>query len=246
MAAGDHLAARTGEAGIRRSLTAIAIVCALASSARARPGVPRWLETVAALLHYELAVVHDVEDTAATPPRFRELGLAGARLHGFAGTRHVAYHLELALAAGATMRSAGFAYDVSLLPVGVALRFGEDQLVGIAAGVGASGATPTWPAAATFPVEAIAEFQLGAHVRVLARGRATWTAGAAARAGGARLADELDGLLALRVGGRYHDYGFASGNGYYVGAAYRELEGARFLGVAIGYSIDLASVRGWR
>jgi hypothetical protein len=224
----------------------VVVTCALvtaSSPARARPSVPRWLDTVAALLHYELAVVHDVQDTQAPPPRFRELGLAGARLHGFFGGRHVIYHAALELAAGATTRAAGFAYDVALLPVGVGLRFGEDQLVAVAAGVGASGATQQWPAAATFPVEAIAEFQLGSHVRLLARGRAIWTAGAVERAHGARLADELDGIVAVRVGRRFHEYGFASGNGYFVGAAYRELEGSRFIGGVIGYSIDLANTR---
>ena len=222
----------------------IAIAVGLVLGSRTAHACRMW-DTFAALLHYELAVDHDVDDTK-TPPRFRELGLAGARLHGVAGGCHVGYHAALALAAGATTRDAGFAYDVALLPIGVAVKFGDDQLVGVAAGFGASGATSTWPAAATFPVEAIAEFQLGAHLRVLARARATWTAGPIVRAGGARLADELDGLLALRVGHRYHEYGFVSGNGYYVGASYRELEGARFLGIAIGYSIDGASQRSQR
>ncbi len=63
------------------------------------------------------------------------------------------------------------------------------------------------------------------------------------RDGGASLGDQLDALLALRLGRRYHDHGLASGNGYYLGATYLELEHARFVGVALGYAVDMANAR---
>jgi hypothetical protein len=220
----------------------VLLAAALATPAHASPRPPKWLETFGALLHYELAIAHEL-DTAATAPRFHDLGLAGAHVRGFAGTRHVVYQIGLDLSAGATTHSAGFAWDVALLPVGVALRFGDDQLVGIAAGIGGSGATGTLPAALAFPVEASAELQLGARVRVLAQARATWLDGAPVRAGGAALGDQLDALLALRLGHRYREYGIVSGNGYYVGATYHQVEDARFIGVAIGYSVDLVNAR---
>jgi hypothetical protein len=34
---------------------------------------------------------------------------------------------------------------------------------------------------------------------------------------------------------------FPTGNGYFVGVAYREAEGARFIGATIGYSVDLGT-----
>jgi hypothetical protein len=222
---------------------AIAAVLTVAGRAEARP--PRWLDTLAAALRYEVSVAHDIDGAPTTPgatvPRFRDFGLAGAHLLGFAGTRHFVYQLGLDLAAGATTSAAGFLYDVALFPVGIGLRFGDDQLVGVGAGVGASGATGTLPAAATFPVQAIAELQLGAHLRVIARGRATWLAGAPVRDGGATIGDQLDALLALRIGQRFDENNLTSGNGYYLGATYTELEHARFVGVALGYSVDLAA-----
>ncbi len=172
--------------------------------------------------------------------RLREdLALAGAHADLIAlANGHVGYHLQLDLAGGTTLGRAGFAYDVSLLPVGAAVRFGDTQFVGIAGGVGAMGAVGSIDDAATFPVEAFADLGLGAHLRVIARARATYLAGAPAREDHQ---PELDAQLALRVGHRYHQWGFPSGNGYFVGAEYRELAGVRFAGAVFGYAIDLAT-----
>ena len=78
------------------------------------------------------------------------------------------------------------------------------------------------------------------------RARAAWVAGAPSRHDGApslAFADELDATLGVRLGHHYDDYGFPTGNGYFAGATYRELLGTRFVGVVVGYSIDLASKR---
>ena len=56
-------------------------------------------------------------------------------------------------------------------------------------------------------------------------------------------AQELDATLGVRIGHHYEDYGFPSGNGYFVGAGYRELAGTRYVGAVVGYSIDLATPR---
>ena len=93
------------------------------------------------------------------------------------------------------------------------------------------------PSRATFAFEA-------RRARVLAWGRAGWTAGSPQRHDGAPsvpFADELDAMLGLRIGHHYEDYGFPTGNGYFVGVAYRELLGTRFVGLTIGYSIDMAT-----
>ena len=214
-------------------MKALVIVCLLASPARAgwRELAERWGGV--AWLHLEATVLERID---AAPPGFSELALAGARLHGLATPNSwIAYHVGIDIAAGSTLRGAGFAYDVALFPVGAAVRFGETSFVALGAGVGAIGAVGTLDDAATFPLELTVE--AGGSVRVLARARASLLAGAARRD------HELEGSLALRIGHRYHDFDFPSGNGYVIGVAYRDLEGARFVGATIGYSIDLATPR---
>lgn len=205
-----------------------------------------------AWLHYELSGLTIVDDDRAADrmlePAHDELVLAGVRLHGFVGTNaSVAYHVGVDLAAGSTLREAGFAYDVALFPVGVVVRANRTWIFGIGAGIGASGAVGTLDDAITLPVEAVAELGDGA-LRLLARGRFSYVASASARqsaAPSAPFADELDATLGVRFGKHYEDHGFPSGNGYFLGASYRELGGARMLGLTVGYSIDLAMPRRW-
>lgn len=220
-----------------RALAISALVLVLAAPrADARPDLDG-----GAQLHYELSGLHDIEHDAMDVPAARDFVLAGARLHGFIGNRWLGYHVGIDLAAGGTIRGGGFAYDVALFPVGVALRFAETSFLTLGAGVGASGATGTLDDAATFPVEA--RFELGRGIRVLGRARAIFLAGADGRQDGARFADELEAMLALRLGHAYSDWGFPTGNGYFIGATYREALGATFAGVVIGYSIDMGSPR---
>ena len=223
-------------------MRALAILVVLAAPARAD-----WRDFQGgAWAHYELSGLHDVDNTAMTAPRFEDLTLAGFRLHGFVSKSRVGWHIGIDGFAGATTRTAGFAYDVALLPVGFGVRWGDTQMVGIGAGAGAMGAVGTLDDAATFPIEAFGEFALGSHVRILARARATYLAAAPGRGRGApsvSFVDELDGTLGFRIGHSYHEYGFPSGNGYFIGAAYREMLGARFAGLVLGYSIDIATRR---
>lgn len=191
----------------------------------------------AADLHYELSGFHTKDAMTAGP---RDLVLAGARLHGFIGGNRFGYHVGLDLAAGGTLDRGGFAYDVSIFPVGIAMRLFDTSWVTLGAGVGASGATGVLDDATTLPLEA--RFELGRGIRVLGRARATYLfATNSARQGGARFADELEAILAVRLGNAYNDYGFPTGNGYFVGATYREALGAQFFGAVIGYSIDMAT-----
>jgi hypothetical protein len=187
-----------------------------------------------ATLHYELSGVHAFERDVVAAPPVRELVLAGARLNGFVGPGRIAYHAGLALAAGGTIRAGGFAYDVALFPIGAALRLGETSFVTLGAGIGANGAVGTLDDALALPIEA--RLEIGRGVRLLARARVTFVQAAPARAG-----QELEGMLALRLGRAYDEFGFPTGNGYFVGAAYRDLYGARFAGLVIGYSIDMAT-----
>lgn len=227
-----------------RALVILVVVAAAAAPARA----DRWRDAMdhvraGAFLHYELTGLTAIDDDAAAGGAAPErIVLAGARLHGYVGRgRRFAYHLGLDLAAGSTLGDAGFAYDVALLPLGAIVELGKTSVIGLGLGVSASGAIGTLDDAVGLPFEAVVE--LGPSWRVLARVRATAVAGAAARQDGAPslpIGDELEASLGLRIGRHYEKFGLSSGNGYFVAASYREQQGARFAGLTIGYSIDLA------
>ncbi|HSD89473.1 MAG TPA: hypothetical protein VLB44_18210 [Kofleriaceae bacterium] len=195
-----------------------------------------------AQLHYELEGLHAVDHPEAmTYPEARDFVIATARLHGFIGGKHLGFHMGLDLGAGGTIRDGGFAYDVSLFPFGVAFRFFETSFLTLGAGIGAAGATGTLDDAVTFPLEA--RLEIGRGIRLLGRARATFVDAARMREGGAAFADELEGMLGLRFGTGYDEYGFPTGNGYFVGATFKEQLGTRFLGLMIGYSIDMGTRR---
>jgi len=199
--------------------------------------------------HYELTASHDVDPPQASPPspapppRFSELALAGVRLHGLVGNERWGYHVGLDLAAGSTLRAGGFAYDVALLPIGGGVRIGATSAIMLGAGIGAMGATGTIDDALTFPIELTGEFGSG-RARVLARARISYVSAAGGRerrAATVSFADEAEAMLGLRIGHHYDPWHYPTGNGYFAGVAYRELYGARFVGLTIGYSIDLAT-----
>jgi hypothetical protein len=200
--------------------------------------------------HHELTTSHDVDPPAATqppasPPRFSELILAGARVNGLLGNQHYGYHIGADLSLGSTIRAGGFAYDLAVFPLGVGLRLGATSAIMLGAGVGATGAIGTLDDAITFPVELVGEFDAG-RARILTRARISYVAGAASRDRGSPtlpFADESEAMLALRIGHHYETYSYPTGNGYFAGIAYRELSGARFLGLTIGYSLDVATRR---
>jgi hypothetical protein len=199
-----------------------------------------------AFLHYELSGWSAVEKDAMREPGSTELVLAGARLHGFvARNKRLAYHIGLSLFAGSTIRDAGFAYDVALLPAGVMLRMGKTAVAGVAVGIGANGAMGTLDDAVVFPVDATIEF--GNKVRVLSRARVSFlgaTSGLRQSASPSLpIGDEFEAMLGLRVGKHEMKWKAAYGFGYFLGVAYREQADARFVGVTIGYSIDMASAK---
>lgn len=219
------------------------VVLALAGTAHA----DRWSRAAdrwqgGAWLHYELTgLTHD-----AAPD---ELILSGVRLHGFlGGNASVAYHIGLDLLLGSTLGDAGFAYDLALYPVGILVRAGKTSIVGLGAGIAGMGAVGTLDDTLALPLEMTVEIGVGRRLRVLSRTRVQWNALAPERQSGAEslpFADELDAMLGLRIGRYYDDYGFPSGNGYFVGVNYRELGRGQMVGITIGYAIDLAMPRRW-
>jgi hypothetical protein len=199
----------------------------------------------AATLEYEATYVQRFEprDAMDTGDGIDGWGLAGARLRGQAGGKHLQYRIGLDLHAGATYPG-GFAYDVDLYAFGLGLKLGRWSRFGVTSGIGASGATGTVDDAVQLPVEACLELALGPRLRVLSRARVTWVVGADGRENGAPslpAGDELEASVALRIGHRWTDYDFPAGNGYYVGVAYREAEDTKMIGLVIGHSIDAAS-----
>jgi hypothetical protein len=199
--------------------------------------------------HYELTASHDADPRPTSspqvesPPRFSELALAGVRLHALIGDHRWGYHAGIDLAAGATLGAGGFAYDVALLPIGGGVRIGATSALMLGSGIGAMGAVGTIDDALTFPIELVGEFGSG-RARVLARARISYLAAAAPRERRdttLSIGDEAEAMIGLRIGHHYNEWELPTGNGYFAGVAYRELYGARFVGLTIGYSIDLAS-----
>lgn len=220
----------------------IAAVVAAAGAAHADPD--DWKG--GAWLHYEATYVHRRARAGdpAPPAAGDGIGMAGLRLRGFASKKlAVGYLAGLDLHAGST-NPGGFAYQADLYLLGMGARLGRAGVVGIGSGVGASGAVGTLDDGVELPIEAFLELDLGSRLRVLARGRAVWLAAAPARTDGSPtfgFADEVDATLGVRLGRKYRQFGFPSGNGYFIGAAYREQEGAQFVGAVLGYSVDVGS-----
>ncbi len=224
-----------------RAALVISVLC-MPALAEARP-FSEWQG--AAWAHYELTGLHDVEDTKGDSAA-DDLVLAGVRLHAIVGHGEtVGYHVALDFAFGSTLNGTGFAYDVALLPIGIGVRVGRTGVLALGTGFAASGATSTIDDAVAVPLELSAELG-GGRLRLVARARASWIAGAGSRqsaAPSAPFADELDAMLGLRIGHHYEEHGFPTGNGYFIGAAYRELAGTRFAGLVIGYELDMATKR---
>jgi len=196
-------------------------------------------------LHYELTGLHGIEDATGSSGA-QDLVLAGFRLHGFAGlSETIGLHIGIDAAAGGSFDAGGFAYDVAFFPAGVAVRLGDTNVIALGVGIGASGATSALDDAMTMPLELNVELG-GGPVRLLGRGRVSYVGYSDSRQGGApslSFGDELDATVGVRIGRHYDEFNLSSGNGYFLGAAYREMAGTRFVGLVIGYSIDAATER---
>lgn len=196
-----------------------------------------------AWLHYELT---DVQRLTRTPGDVDNVLLAGLRLHGLVA-RHgrLALHAGFDLAAGSTIDRGGFAYDVALYPLGVGVLIGDASFVALGTGVAALGATRSIDDGVGVPLEATVELGHGT-ARLLGRARAVWLAGTRdPTAPSLPVGQELDAMLGLRIGHHENSFGYPIGDGYFVAVAYKEIVGARYVGLTVGYSID-AGARGRR
>lgn len=137
------------------------------------------------------------------------------------------------LRAGAFPNGPGALYEADLHALGVGLHTRGGALIAITGGIGIGGVRGA--SATHLPVELSLEAPVG-PLRALARGGIGW------RVSGDRyvtdahgLADELSGLVAIRLGGDHRYWSrVVAGAGPYVGVTYRDLGGVEFYGVALG------------
>jgi hypothetical protein len=182
------------------------------------------------MLHYDLRGISQL-GTRADDAGPRQILSAAIVVRALIG-RRFGYFAGVDLAAGAT-RPGGFAYSPSLIPVGIGVRFGRRSLLAIGSGVSAIGATAGTDDAVVLFTELHSEIALTDRLRFLLRGSVGY-----ALAGDSSHPQTVDATLALRLGHSFDRFGATSSNGYYVGIALHEFAGLRFIGMAIGYSLD--------
>jgi hypothetical protein len=212
-------------------------VLAVGSEALARPcpdGPPCPPETYSEgggfFVGFELSSV--IEVTSGAESRVTNVSLASAHFTLSHGFQHVRYFGALDVALGATLADDGFAADLAFLPIGVGLQLRRPErtaFVGVATGIGVSGAYGALPTVAVVPLQLVSLVRVSEKLNVMARARTSWFLNQTSRAEASSLWDELDGMVAVQFS-RSHNY--LEGN--YVGAAYRELDGARFVGLVFG------------
>ena len=216
-----------------RRLVVVAALAVAPAAARA----DRWRGGGSLALDLRYAQ-YEVDDAVVT----RAL-TGGPRARAAVGTSALALAAGVDLGLGAS-GDGDLVYRVALLPIGAALQLGRTARLGFVAGGAIAGITGgTLPIAFALPVEAFAEISLGDHVRSAAWGRASPLYGSDRRQAGAPDApfgDELEIGLTLRWDRRRSEHGFASGNGYQLGATYGQEAGADVLGLLFGYSLDAA------
>jgi hypothetical protein len=184
-------------------------------------------------LDFDLSSVIEVT-SRAREPEVTNITLASGHLSLSMGRPHIRYFGSFDLALGATVENGGFGGDVAFLPIGVGFQLRRPEntaFLGIAAGVGVNGAPSALPLVGTAPVQLISTLRLGENLNLLVRGRLTWFITSARDDGPPSSAtwDELEGTVALQLS-KSHNYL----EGHYFGVAYRELQGARFVGIVIG------------
>lgn len=164
-----------------------------------------------------------------------EVTMVSAHLTMSYGAPRVRYFAALDLAVGAAFAEEGLAYDVQLLPIGIGFELSRPEhtvFFGFATGIGASGAPGALPSAGTLPFQMTTMLRLTKGLNLLSRTRVSKLINETSRDNGSKtlsFADELDSLIALQ---RSDEMNYLEGR--YIGIAYRELEGARFIGIVFG------------
>lgn len=174
--------------------------------------------------------------TVAPDPTITQIGLFGARFSFMAGNRVVGNHVAADIAIGGQIgKHSGFAYDVGVLPLGIGVRFGDDSFVALDTGLAAMGATGSLDDAMLLPFQL--EVEAGTTYHVMGRARVSAVFGADGRTNGAPslpIGDELEAMLGMRIG---KSENMRVPMGYFLGVAYKEMQGTRYVGLSLGYAI---------
>lgn len=171
----------------------------------------------------------------------RQLGTLGLELRAAFGPGEA----PLGLAAGAGYQlgaslPGGFAYQLHLLPAGVAGFIDGVGWLALLGGGDVDGVTSRVPFAPRAVVEARLELDVPGPFRLAGYGRPAWLA-VDARQGGARhfdFADEVEFGVGLRIGAERRRHRADISRGLFIGGAYREWLGAVGYAVVLGYAVD--------
>jgi hypothetical protein len=168
---------------------------------------------------------------------------ASAKARAFASPARVGYAFGADLAAGFS-HPRGFAWRAAVYPLGFGTRLGRRGLAGVVAGGGGSGITGRVPASLELPVEAFTTIRLGGRSAVSLWVQPAWLPFSDTRANGAPdvgVVDELRAGLTFRAGGARRRYGTVSGSGPHLGVLFTEDSGARYIGVTVGWDLDVVT-----
>lgn len=223
---------------MRSLLVLIAVAGVAHADDDADPGLPSRSAQFGFTLLQHFADTRPVTSaTAPAPdPTITQLGLAGIRGSFVEGDRAVSVHISLDAAVGGQIgRHGGFAYDVGLLPLGLGVALGPDSFLALGTGVAAMGATGSLDDAILVPIQL--ELEYGGTYHLTVRARDSFVFGADGRKDGAPslpLGDELEGMVGLRIGKVDSS---SVRMGYFLGVAYKEMLGTRYIGLALGYAL---------
>ena len=179
---------------------------------------------------------------AETPPAEGVI-TGSAKVRAFGAPGRAGYAFGVDLAAGAS-HPRGLAWRAAMYPVGLGTRLGRHGLAGVVAGLGGSGITGRVPASLELPVEAFTTVRLGGRTAVSLWLQPAWLPFSDTRSGGAPdvgFTDELRAGLTFRAGRARHRHGTHSGAGYHLGVLFTEESGARYVGVTVGYDLDVVT-----
>jgi len=231
------LACEDGRVPRRAGYLALVLVLAGGCSLRQLERMSDW--RAGGALAYDVGYRRAVDGT----PPVDGVITGSLKARGFAAPARAGYAFGFDLAAGGS-HPRGFAWRGVFYPVGLGTRLGRHGLAGVVGGVGGSGITGRIPAALELPVEAFATLRLGGRTAVALWVQPAWLPWSDGRDGGAPDAgftDELRAGLTFRAGRAYHQYGTSSGNGYHLGLLFAEDSGARYVGVTVGYDLDIVT-----
>lgn len=164
------------------------------------------------------------------------VGLSGRAIYT---QKHLGYAFGADLELGAGF-PAGFAYALRVYPAGIGWTLGPTGYVGVLAGAGVSGVSARVPGGLELPVEARAELDAGARVRLGMRAAIVWVPGVDDRRGGSILSfgDELVTGTFVRIGETRTSSWGSMGRGHFFGLERHEVMRTYWLGLTYGVEVD--------